>query len=110
MLDSTRVVARKKPLTLFAARLVATLHRVARMDSREEREAQLNRPVRDAGPRRSGPPASIYIFAVVLILAVISGILGMSGLFPGWIVAGVLVVGAGLVLVVGMIRRNRGSA
>ncbi|HEX8618388.1 MAG TPA: hypothetical protein VF911_12440 [Thermoanaerobaculia bacterium] len=88
--------------------MVATLHRVADMDPREQKEAQLNRPVREEQARRAGPPVSVYGCAALVVLVAVCAALGFGGLFPAWVVMGVLVVGAGVIVVVQLARRNRG--
>jgi Flp pilus assembly protein TadB len=81
-----------------------------RMDSSEEREAQLERPVRDAGPKPAGPggpPFGVYGCAGLAVVLLVCAVLGFGGLFQAWIAAGVIVAAAGIVMVVQMVRRNR---
>jgi len=81
------------------------------MNGSDDREAQLERPVRDEGPppaRPGGPPFGVYGCLGLAMIAIVALLLGFSGLANAWIVGGIIVVAAGVVLTVQLARRNRG--
>ncbi|HEX2123825.1 MAG TPA: hypothetical protein VHL59_19530 [Thermoanaerobaculia bacterium] len=80
------------------------------MDEQERVEAQLNRPVREEGPKpppSTGPPFGVFgCFGLAIVVAV-ALLLGFGGLFNAWITAGVIAVAAGVFLTIYLMRRNR---
>jgi len=68
------------------------------------------RPVRESGPpppKSSGPPVAILAMFALAILFGLAILAGVGGQFVGWIVAGVIAVGAGIMLVVRLAKQNR---
>jgi hypothetical protein len=83
------------------------------MATPDDVQAQLNRPVRDEGPAPprtpKSPPFGVYGCLGLALIVLIALLLGFGGLFNAWIVAGVIVVAAGVALVIQLARRNRGA-
>ena len=77
------------------------------MDERERVEAELERPVREAGPAPAGPPFGLFGCIGLAVIVIIAVLLGIGGLFNAWIVAGVIIVAAGIGLTFWLMRRNR---